>query len=265
VAHLAAGGSFFTIKGMNMTTSMRHARTEQLLGLEGLDKLKKAHVTLCGLGAVGSFAAEALARAGVGHLTLVDYDVVSESNINRQLYALTSTVGMKKSAVAEARIKDINPDCEITVFDCFINEETTDPILDRPMDVLVDAIDSLFSKIFLIIKAKERGLSIVSSMGAAGKLDADAITCGDISKTTYCPLARSVRRHLHRRGVFDGVRCVYSTEQTQNKNPSTVGEVPTDDGNRIAPVLGSISYLTAIFGLKTAGEAIRMILEKEKE
>ncbi|BCS98641.1 tRNA cyclic N6-threonylcarbamoyladenosine(37) synthase TcdA [Desulfoluna limicola] len=245
-----------------MTTSMRHARTEQLLGDEGLEKLKKAHVTLCGLGAVGSFAAEALARAGVGHLTLVDYDVVSESNINRQLYALTSTVGMKKSAVAEARIKDINPDCGVTVFDCFINEETTDTILERPMDVVVDAIDSLSSKVFLIINAQERGIPIVASMGAAGKLDANAITSGDISETHICGLAKSVRRRLHKKGVFKGVRCVYSTEPAR-KNPSTMGEEPTNDGHRTAPVLGSISYLTAIFGLKVAGEAIQMILEKE--
>ncbi|VFQ45622.1 tRNA threonylcarbamoyladenosine dehydratase [Desulfoluna butyratoxydans] len=243
-----------------MTTPTRHARTEQLLGRDGLDRLREAHVTICGLGAVGSFAAEALARAGVGKLTLVDYDVVSESNINRQLYALSSTVGMKKSAVAEARIKDINPECEVTVFDCFINEETTDTILDRPMDVVVDAIDSLSSKVFLIINAKERNIPIVASMGAAGKLDANLITSGDISETRICPLAKSVRRRLHKKGVFDGVRCVYSTEPAR-KNPSTTGEEPTDDGQRIAPVLGSISYLTAIFGLKAAGEAIGVILD----
>lgn len=243
---------------------MRHARTEQLLGAEGLNRLKRAHVTLCGLGAVGSFAAEALARAGVGHLTLVDYDVVSESNINRQLYALSSTVGMKKSAVAEARIRDINPGCEVTVFDCFINEETTPMILDRPMDVVVDAIDSLSPKVYLIIDTKKRGIPIVSSMGAAGKLDANAITTGDISETWNCPLAKSVRRRLHRHGVFDGVRCVYSTEKSQNKNPSTTGEEPSDDGHRVAPVLGSISYITAIFGLKVAGEVIGLLLNTGK-
>ncbi|WP_300674855.1 tRNA threonylcarbamoyladenosine dehydratase [Desulfoluna sp.] len=246
-----------------MTTSMRHARTEQLLGEEGLETLKDARVTLCGLGAVGSFAAEALARAGVGHLTLVDYDVVSPSNINRQLYALTSTVGMKKTAVAEARIKDINPECEVTVFDCFLNEETTDKILAHPRDVVVDAIDSLSAKVFLIIDARKLGLPVVSSMGAAGKLDSDAITCADISDTCICPLAKCVRRRLHRNGVFDGVRCVYTTERTM-KNPSAVAEEPADDGFRAAPVLGSISYITGIFGLKVAGEVIRIILEKRQ-
>ncbi|SCY63539.1 tRNA threonylcarbamoyladenosine dehydratase [Desulfoluna spongiiphila] len=245
-----------------MTTSKRHARTEQLLGEEGLETLKGAHVTICGLGAVGSFAAEALARAGVGHLSLVDYDVVSESNINRQLYALTSTVGQKKSAVAEARIKDINPECKVTIFDCFIDEETTEAILDRPMDVVVDAIDSLSSKVHLILNAKERGIPTVSSMGAAGKIDANAITCGDLSETQVCGLAKSVRRRLHRKGLYEGVRCVYSTEPSR-KNPSTTGEEPSDDGFRVAPVLGSISYLTAIFGLKAAGEAIGIILKKE--
>lgn len=245
-----------------MTTAKRHARTEQLLGEEGLETLKAAHVTICGLGAVGSFAAEALARAGVGHLTLVDYDVVSQSNINRQLYALSSTVGLKKSAVAEARIKDINPDCRVTVFDCFIGEETSEAILGRPMDVVVDAIDSLSSKIHLIANAAERGIPTVTSMGAAGKLDADAVTCGDLSETQVCRLAKSVRRRLHRRGLYEGVRCVYSTEPPR-KNPSTTGEEPADDGFRVAPVLGSISYLTGIFGLKVAGEAIRMILEKQ--
>ncbi|MCG8471559.1 MAG: tRNA threonylcarbamoyladenosine dehydratase [Desulfobacterales bacterium] len=243
-----------------MTPSMRHARTEQLLGKEGLEKLRKAHVTLCGLGAVGSFAAEALARSGVGHLSIVDYDVVSQSNINRQLYALISTVGMKKSEVARARINDINPDCQVTVFDCFIGEETTDMILDRPMDVLVDAIDSLSSKVFLIKNARERMIPMVSSMGAAGKMDAGAIMAGDISETRICPLARSVRRRLHKMGIFDGVRCVYSTEKAKNKNPSTVGEEAGHDGHRTAPVLGSISYLTAIFGLRVAAEATTMIL-----
>ena len=246
-----------------MTTSMRHARTEKLLGEEGLNRLKNAHVTLCGLGAVGSFATEALARAGVGRLTLVDFDVVSESNINRQLYALTSTVGVKKSTVAEARIKDINPECEVTVFDGLVGKETMAEILAPPMDVVVDAIDSLYSKVNLITSAIERGIPIVSSMGAAGKLNAEAITCGDISETTYCPLARTVRHHLHRRGVYNGVRCVYSREKAQNKTPYIPPENPTeDDADGIVPVLGSISYLTGIFGLRAAGEAIRMILEK---
>ena len=235
-----------------MTTSRRHARTEQLLGEEGLEKLKRAHVTICGLGAVGSFAAEALARAGVGHLSLVDYDVVSESNINRQLYALTSTVGLKKSAVAEALWVDI--------FDCFIGEETTEAILGRPMDVVVDAIDSLSSKVHLIVNAAARDIPIVASMGAAGKVDADAVTCGDISETCVCGLAKSVRRRLHRKGLYKGVRCIYSTEPSR-KNPSTTDETPTDDGFRVAPVLGSISYLTGVFGLRAAGEAIRIILQ----
>ena len=243
-----------------MTTSTRHARTERLLGNEGVKRLKEAHITLCGLGAVGSFAAEALARAGVGHLSIVDFDVISQSNINRQLYALTSTVGMKKTAVAEARIKDINPQCEVTIFDCKVGEETLDAILAPPMDLVVDAIDSLYSKVNLIKDAMDHGIPVISSMGAAGKKDASAVVCGDISETAYCPLARMVRRHLHRRGIYEGVRCIYSREQAQDRHTASPGDT-TSEETASGLVLGSISYLTAIFGLHAASEAIRMLLE----
>lgn len=243
---------------------LRFTRTEQLLGEEMVERLAGAGVVVCGLGAVGSFAVEALARAGVGRLRLVDYDRVSLSNINRQLYALSSTVEMKKARVARERVLDINPACEVEILDTFIDENSIESVLAGSVDVVVDAIDSLSSKVHLIKNALDKGLHVVSSMGAAGKLDANAILTGDISKTHTCPLARSVRRRLHRMEIREGVTCVYSTEAARNKRPSVCGEEPAFDGNRTAPVIGSISYITAIFGLKAAYEAIGFILNRKE-
>lgn len=232
-------------------------RTRLLIGDEGIDRLAGAHVTVCGLGAVGSFAVEALARAGVGHLRLVDYDTVDPTNINRQLFALTSTVGMKKTQVAEARVRDIHPGCRVSVIDTVIDEHSRPQIMAGPMDVLVDAIDSLSSKVYLIANAHRAGIPVVSSMGAAGRLDANAIVTADLSETHTCPLARFVRRRLHRQGIFSGVRCVFSTEVAVKKDDAH--QLP-HDGARVAPVLGSISYVTAIYGLKAAYEAITCLL-----
>jgi len=197
---------------------MSFERTELLLGRKGVEKLKNAHVTVAGLGAVGSYAVEALARAGVGHLRLVDYDVVNSSNINRQLYALESTVGMPKTEISEKRIYDINPDCKLDIIDTFIDEHSNPQILSDPIDVLIDAIDSLSAKIHLIYNAHVKNIHVVSSMGAAGRLDANQIFTGDLSETHTCPLARFVRIRLHRRGLYKGIRCVYSTEPPIKKS-----------------------------------------------
>jgi tRNA A37 threonylcarbamoyladenosine dehydratase len=235
----------------------RFDRTEILLGPEGMRRLKDAHVTVCGLGAVGSYAVEALARAGVGHLRIVDYDRVNITNINRQLFALTSTLDIKKSEVAERRIRDINPDCAVEVFDTYIDEHSNPLIMDGRVDVMIDAIDSLSAKVHLIANAWRKGIPVISSMGAAGRLDAGAVVVADLSETHTCPLARFVRRRLHRQEIFTGVRCVFSTEVAMKKRADD--QIP-HDGQRKAPVLGSISYVTAIYGLRAAAEAIHTLL-----
>ncbi len=243
---------------------LRFSRTEQLLGEEKLERLAGASVVVCGLGAVGSFAVEALARAGIGRLRLVDYDKVSLNNINRQLYALSSTVDMKKAQVAKERVMDINPACQLEIMDTFINHDAMESLLSGHVDVVLDAIDSLSAKVHLIKDSLEKGIHVVSSMGAAGKMDANAITTGDISRTHTCPLARAVRRRLHRMDIREGVTCVYSTEPPRVKSLSSSVEEPSFDGNRTAPVIGSISYMTAIFGMKAAYETIDHILGKQQ-
>ncbi len=235
----------------------RFNRTGYLIGDEGIEKLAKASVAVCGLGAVGSYAVEALARAGVGNIRIVDYDVVDKTNINRQLYALDSTIGIKKTKIAEERIRDINPDCNIEVFDTFIDEDSNPSIMEGQVDVLIDAIDSLSAKVHLIANAYRANIHVVSSMGAAGRFDANLITSGDLSETHTCPLARFVRRRLHRQDIYEGVRCIYSTESPQKKQEEN--QIP-HDGHRTAPVLGSLSYLTGIFGLKAAYEAVDFII-----
>lgn len=232
-------------------------RTVLLLGEAGAEKLKNAHVTVCGLGAVGSYAVEALARAGVGHLRLVDYDTVSASNVNRQLFALHSTVGLKKTDVAAERVLDINPLCDVTVFDTYIDEHSNPLIMEGRVDVLIDAIDSLSAKVHLIANARRNGIPVVASMGAAGRMDANAIITADLSETHTCPLARFVRRRLHRQDIYQGVRCVFSTEVAVKKAEE---HQIVHDGKRTPPVLGSISYVTGIYGLKAAFEAVRIIL-----
>ena len=237
----------------------RFNRTGFLIGEEGIERLAQARVVVCGLGAVGSYAVEALARAGVGNIRIVDYDSVDETNINRQLFALESTIGVKKTSIAEKRIHDINPNCNVEVFDTFIDEESNPVIMDGRVDVMIDAIDSLSAKVHLIANAHRADIHVVSSMGAAGRLDANLITTGDLSETHTCPLARFVRRRLHRQNIFEGVRCIYSTEAPQKKKEENQKE---HDGNRTAPVLGSISYLTGIFGLKASYEALVFLLKE---
>ncbi len=232
-------------------------RTVLLLGEAGAEKLKNAHVTVCGLGAVGSYAVEALARAGTGHLRLVDYDTVSVSNVNRQLFALHSTVGLKKTDVAAGRVMDINPLCDVTVFDTYIDEHSNPLIMEGRVDVMIDAIDSLSAKVHLIANAHRHGIPVVASMGAAGRMDANAIVTADISETHTCPLARFVRRRLHRQDIYEGIRCVFSTEVAVKKADE---HQIVHDGKRTPPVLGSISYVTGIYGLKAAFEAVRIIL-----
>lgn len=237
------------------------ARTTQLLGEEKMQKITNSNVAVFGLGAVGSFATEALARTGVGSLYLVDFDKVDPTNINRQLFALHSTIGKEKSDIAVERIKDINPDCRVTVQNSFVNAESLKELLSEKFDVVVDAIDGLNSKINLLVNAREMGLDVVSSMGAAGRTDISKIKTGDISETCVCPLARVVRQRLHRRGVYEGIHAVYSIEKPLNKQPfKAVDAVDAlKDHGRSRPPIGTVSWVPGVFGLTIASKVIQII------
>jgi len=238
------------------------ARTEQLLGPPALARLGAARVAIFGLGGVGSFACEALARAGVGHLRLVDYGTVDASNINRQLYALHSTLGAAKVELAAARVRDINPDCQVDPRRSFLDPATVDALLEPPLDLVLDAIDSLNSKVTLLEAAVRRGLPLLSSMGAGGHLDGGQVLVGDLAETRICPLARMVRLRLRRRGIQGGVRCVYSLEPARNTTPCDPGDAGehVGTGRRRTPI-GTVSYLPALFGLRLAQEALALLLE----
>ena len=238
------------------------ARTEQLLGSRAMGKIKKARIAVFGLGAVGSFAVEALARTGVGHLHLIDFDRVDASNINRQILALNSTIGMEKAVLAAERVRDINPECHITVRSAFINAESLEDLLSEDMDGVVDAIDGLNSKINLMVRARQMNLSVVSSMGAGGKTDISMIRTGDISETEVCPLARVVRQRLHRRGIYEGIRAVYSIEKPLNKQPfkSEDAADALPDHGRSRPPIGTVAWVPGVFGLTMAQEMIKIVL-----
>jgi tRNA A37 threonylcarbamoyladenosine dehydratase len=223
-------------------------------------RLKDARVLVVGLGAVGSFATEALARSGVGHLRLVDSDKVAISNCNRQLYALTSTLGRNKAELAAERVRDINPDCEVDAQVVFANAGTLPSILNRPLDVVVDAIDSLNPKVDLMAAALTANLPIFSSMGAARRRDPSLIRVADISKTRVCPLARAVRGRLHRRGIESGVTCVFSTEQAPEDSFTQPEAEDIPASGRARVVMGSLPTLTGIFGLTLANAVISFLL-----
>lgn len=239
--------------------SDRFCRTEQLLGKEALDRLSQARVAVFGLGAVGSYAVEALARAGIGHLRLVDCDCIRPSNINRQLYALESTLGKPKSEVARQRVLDINPKCDVEAIREFVGKDTVQKLLAKPLDAVVDAIDSVSPKVDLIAAAVQAGLPVISSMGAATRTDPFLIRLGDISETNVCPLARYVRKRLRHRGVNSAVRCIFSREDANNKSSSTAVEEETYIRGRARTPIGSLSFITGIFGLIAAGEVIKII------
>jgi tRNA A37 threonylcarbamoyladenosine dehydratase len=237
------------------------ARTEQLLGEEAMARLAASRVAVFGLGGVGSFAVEALARAGVGHFRLVDYGAVDVTNINRQLLALHSTQGRKKVDLAAERILDINPLCEVEARPGFLDPGTVGGFLEGPLDLVVDAIDSLNSKVTLLEAAHRLGLPVISSMGAGGRLDAAQIRVGDFSETLICPLARIVRLRLRRRGIQNGIPCVYSVEPARNTTPFKPSDVGEHHGTgRPRAPIGTISYMPAIFGLRVAQEGLSLLL-----
>ncbi len=227
---------------------MQFSRTALLLGDEGVEKLKKARVAVFGVGGVGGYVVEALARSGVGALELIDKDTVSLSNINRQVIALHSTVGRLKTAVAAERVKDINPAIEARCHNVFFLPENADSFDFTAYDYVVDAIDTVSGKLALIERAKGANVPVISSMGAGNKLDATAFAVADISQTSVCPLARVMRRELKKRGI-EHVKVVYSKEE-----PLASRLTDEESGK---PISGSIAFVPSVVGLIIAGEVIK--------
>ncbi len=235
-------------------------RTELLLGRENVEKLQRANVLVVGIGGVGAYAAEMIVRAGVGKLTIADADTVSESNINRQLIALHSTVGRGKCDVLAERLKDINPDAEVACVNRFITESNVGELLDSAeFDYVVDAVDTLAPKTALIKGALDRGIPLVSSMGSGGKMNPTALEIADIAKTHHCPLARTVRSRLHKLGVKRGFPAVFSAETVRE------GSVVLCEEQNKRSNLGTISYIPAMFGIGCASVVIRGIIGEYPE
>ena len=217
------------------------SRTEILLGKEAVKKLQSAHVAVFGVGGVGGYVVEALARSGIGTLTLIDNDKVSLSNLNRQIIALHSTIGKYKTEVAKARIEDINPNANVYTRELFVLPETIEEIDFSGFDYVVDAIDTVRGKLAIIQSAKEKNIPVISAMGAGNKLNATAFCVKDISKTSGCPRARVMRRELKKRNI-ENVKVVYSEEEPKK----------SEEG-----VVGSVAFVPSVAGLIVAGEVIK--------
>lgn len=241
------------------------SRAELLLGKDALERLKTARVAVFGLGGVGSFAAEAIARCGVGAMDLIDDDSVCLTNINRQLIATHKTIGRKKAEVMKERVLDINPKCEARAYECFYTAENADEIPISDFDYIVDAIDTISSKLTLIEKAKEAGVPIISCMGAGNKLDPTAFEVEDIFKTSVCPLARVMRKELKARGITS-LKVVYSKEaplkpeETEGKTCKDGCVCPPGSTRNCAvrrQIPGSVSFVPPVAGLILASEVIK--------
>lgn len=227
---------------------MDFSRTVSLIGEESFAKLKRAKVAVFGLGGVGSYVAEALARCGVGALALIDADTVEESNCNRQLVALRSTIGKRKVEVMRERISEINSACDVAAYPVFYLPENAGEFHLSEYDAVADAIDTVTAKIELAVRAEREGFFLISAMGTGNKLDPSKFEVADIYRTSVCPLARVMRRELKARGV-KGLRVVYSTEEPK---VSAFGRVP-----------GSVSFVPPVAGMLMAGEIVRYLLERE--
>jgi len=231
---------------------MQFLRTAILIGEEGVERLKKSRVAVFGVGGVGGYVVEALARSGVGALDLIDKDLVSESNINRQIIALHSTIGQMKTEVAAARARDINPNIVVRTHNLFYLPETADEFDFSQYDYVVDAIDTVSGKIALIERAKAYNVPVISCMGAGNKLNAVAFEVADITKTSVCPLARVMRRELKKRGI-EHVKVVYSKEEPL---PSPLID---EESGKVVP--GSIAFVPSVAGLILAGEVIKDLIK----
>jgi tRNA A37 threonylcarbamoyladenosine dehydratase len=253
-----------------MTALHRFSRTEVLIGADGLANLNSKHVLICGIGGVGSYAAEALGRSGVGRITLVDFDDICLTNVNRQIHALSSTVGRPKVEVMAARLADISPDATIRPVKAFFSHDNGEKLLDPAPDYVLDAIDHFTAKAALISICRQRDIPIISSMGAANKLDPTKIHVDDISATHHCRMARSMRKLLRKNGIESGVRVVYSTEEHRELDATTSHcggacicpnrEEQTFRCEDRRVILGSTSFIPSIFGLTMAGVVINELL-----
>ena len=240
----------------------QYSRTRLLLGAEGVDRLRSAHVALFGLGGVGGYAAEALARAGIGHIDLIDNDTVSLTNLNRQMLALYSTVGQYKVDVAATRIKDIDSTIEVRTFKTFYLPETADQFDFTQYDYVLDAIDTVTGKLALMQQARDAGVPVISCMGTGNKLEATGFKVADISKTSGCALARVIRKECAKRGIR-GVKVVYSEElpmEVENDAEEMAQSREAGSSRRSLP--GSIPFVPGVAGLIMAGEVIRHISGK---
>ncbi len=246
------------------------SRTQLLLGADAMERLKNSRVAVFGIGGVGGYVCEALVRSGVGHFDLIDDDQVCLTNLNRQIIATRKTVGHYKTEVMKERMLDINPDVEVTVHNCFFLPETADEFRFEEYDYVVDAVDTVTAKLELVMKCKEKGVPIISSMGAGNKLDASAFKVADIYKTTMCPLAKVMRHELKKRGVKK-LKVVYSEEKPIR---------PLEDmsiscrSNCICPpgaqhkcterrdIPGSVAFVPSVAGLIIAGEVVKDLIQK---
>ncbi|MBL0267494.1 MAG: tRNA threonylcarbamoyladenosine dehydratase [Chitinophagaceae bacterium] len=233
------------------------SRTKLLIGEAALLNLACSHVMVVGLGGVGSYAAEFIARSGVGKMTIIDGDVVDPTNRNRQLPALATNHGQSKALIMEERLKAINPELEIKVIREFINPEMVLQQLDEKPDYIIDAIDSITPKVTFIRLAHEKGLRVVSSMGAGAKLDPTRLKVVDISKTWNCPFAQQVRKYLKQHNIRKGIKVVFSPEQ-----PIKESLMLTDGKNYKRSAYGTISYLPAVFGAVAASVVIRDLMNQ---
>ncbi len=238
---------------------MRFSRTELLIGKEGLDKLKSARIAVFGIGGVGAYVAEALARSGVGSLDLIDNDTVDISNINRQLIALTSTVGRFKTEVMRERINDINSDCRVYQHRFFYLPENRDEIDFTKYDYIVDAVDTISAKIDIIVRAKELDIPVISSMGAGNKLNPADFEVADIYDTSVCKLAKVMRRELKARGVTD-LKVVYSKEINTLRYEAELDEKSLSSKKRSIPA--SIAFVPPVVGLIIASEVVKDIIRR---
>lgn len=230
-------------------------RTELLLGTDKMDRIRKAHVLVVGLGGVGAYAAEMVCRAGVGKMTIVDADIVQPSNINRQLAALHSTMGQEKARILENRYKDINPELELTVLCDYLKDENIPALLDSArFDFIIDAIDTISPKCFLIYEAMKRRIRIVSSMGAGAKSDITQVRFSDLWDTYHCGLSKAVRKRLQKMGMKRKLPVVFSTEQA---DPKAV--LLTDNERNKKSTCGTVSYMPAVFGCYLAEYVIKRL------
>ncbi len=250
--------------------SEQFTRTESLIGSEGVERLHNARVAVFGIGGVGGYVVEALARSGVGKFVLVDNDTVALSNLNRQIIATMNTLGRQKTEVMRERILSINPEAEVEIHNCFYLPETADEFDFKEYDYVVDAVDTVTAKIDIIVRATEAGVPVVSSMGAGNKMDPTKFQVADIYKTSVCPLAKVMRRELKKRGI-KRLKVVYSTEEaitpkfaTENNGQGNAVPGEGESNVRRKSTPGSIAFVPSVAGLILAGEVVKDLAEYEK-